>query len=146
MLSQASYVLTTQLTAALEDVGITPRSFCLMKTAMNGEFTQSELAKAVGLDKTTMVVTVDELEAAGLARRQPSAEDRRVRVIAVTKAGARKVAQAEAIVDQVHDEVLSALPAGDRKRFLESLGRLVDERLCEAAECTHRVRRRRAPG
>ena len=36
---------------------------------MTGAYTQTELARLIGLDKTTMVVTVDELEAAGLAKR-----------------------------------------------------------------------------
>ena len=62
---------------------------------MRGEYTQTELARIVGLDKTTMVVTLDELEAAGLAERRPSATDRRARVVAVTKAGERKVRQAD---------------------------------------------------
>ena len=96
LLSQASYVLATQMTAALEKVGISPRSYCVLSTAMTGEFTQIDLAHAVGLDKTTMVVTIDELEAAGLAKRRQASDDRRARIIAVTKAGERKVAQAEA--------------------------------------------------
>ena len=57
---------------------------------MTGEFTQTEIARMVGLDKTTMVVTVDELEAAGLAERRPSSTDRRARVIEVTKDGGCK--------------------------------------------------------
>jgi MarR family transcriptional regulator for hemolysin len=35
----------------------------------------------------THVVTVDELEKAGLAERRPSSRDRRARVISVTEAG-----------------------------------------------------------
>ena len=93
LLSQASYALATELTAALEDLGISPRSHCVLSTAMTGELTQTELAQAVGLDKTTMVVTIDELETAGLAERRPSQTDRRARVIGVTKAGQRKVAR-----------------------------------------------------
>ena len=143
LLSQASHVLATKLTAALEDQGITPRSFCLLSTAMTGDFTQTELAQAVGLDKTTMVVTMDELEAAGLARRVPSAKDRRVRVIAVTKDGERKVAAAERIVDGVHEDALSALPARERKVFVDALVRLVSDHLAHPAACSRPVRRRK---
>jgi DNA-binding MarR family transcriptional regulator len=142
LLSRASHVLHTELTAALEDIGISPRSFCLLSSAMTGEHTQIELANAVGLDKTTMVVTLDELEEAGLAKREPSSHDRRARVVKVTKTGERKVAQAEEIVRRLQEEVLDGLPAGDRKAFLESLSRLVSERLCTPAECAKPVRRR----
>jgi DNA-binding MarR family transcriptional regulator len=146
LLSQASYVLTTQLTAALEKVGVSPRAYCVLSTAMTGEFTQIELAQAVGLDKTTMVVTLDELEAAGLAQRLPSSEDRRARVIAVTPAGKRKVAKAEQIVDRVHADVLAALPARERQPFVEALNGLVCDRLSTPAECAQPVRRRAARG
>jgi MarR family transcriptional regulator for hemolysin len=140
LLSQASYVLTTQLTAALEELGISPRSFCLLNSAMDGEYTQIELAHAVGLDKTTMVVTLDELEEEGLAKRVPSSEDRRARVVKVTKTGERKVAQGEEIVERIQEELLSELPAGDRKAFLGSLTRLVEE--ATPAACSKPVRRR----
>ena len=102
----------------------------------------TELAKMVGLDKTTMVVTLDELEAAGLAERRPSPNDRRARVIAVTKAGARKLREAEAIGDAIRDDVLSVLPAGERKAFLGALTKLVGDRLAEPVPCAHPVRRR----
>ena len=82
LLSRASHGLTTEFTAALEDVGISPRQHAVLTTAMTGELTQTEIARMVGLDKTTMVVTVDELEKAGLAERRPSSSDRRARVIA----------------------------------------------------------------
>jgi MarR family transcriptional regulator, transcriptional regulator for hemolysin len=142
LLSQASYALTTELTAALEGLGISPRSFCVLSSAMGGEHSQTELAQAVGLDKTTMVVTVDELEAAGLAKRLPSAEDRRARMIAVTKAGERKVAKAQEVVDRIHADVLAAIPARERKAFLDALTQLVCGRLSEATACAQPVRRR----
>src|ERR1700749_4237374 len=88
LLSRASHGLTLEFTAALEQLGISPRDHAVLFTAMTGEFTQSEIARMVGLDKTTMVVTVDELEAAGLAERRPSSTDRRGRAIVVADAGA----------------------------------------------------------
>jgi MarR family transcriptional regulator, transcriptional regulator for hemolysin len=142
LLSHASHVLKTHMTAALEEVGISPRAYHVLATAMTAGFTQIELAQAVGLDKTTMVVTIDQLEAAGLAKRLPSTEDRRARVISVTKAGQRKVAQAEEIVDRVQAEVLGELPPRERKAFLESLARLVGDRLAKPAVCAQPVRRR----
>ena len=124
LLSQASHVLKTELTAALEDLGVSPRAHHVLHTAMGGEYTQTELARIVGLDKTTMVVTLDELEAAGLAERTPSATDRRTRVVAVTKAGADKVRQAEEIAARIQADVLDALPAGERQALYSGLRRL----------------------
>lgn len=142
LLGRASHALTTELTAALEKKGMSPRAHSVLATAMTGEYTQGEVARAVGLDKTTMVVTLDELEAAGLAERRPSPGDRRVRVIAVTPAGRRKVREAEAIMDRVREDVLSSLSADDRSAFLRALGTLACGRLSEPVACEHAVRRR----
>ena len=142
LLSQASYVLTTELTAGLEELGVSPRAHAVLVAALSGEHSQIELARMVGLDKTTMVVTLDELEAAGLAERRPSAEDRRARVVAVTQAGERKVREAERIIGRIHADVLAQLPERERKVFVGALGRLVGGRLSQPAVCAHPVRRR----
>jgi len=142
LLSRASQTLTTELTAALAEAGLSPRAHCVLSTAMNGEYTQTALAQAVGLDKTTMVVTIDELEAAGLAERRPAEGDRRARIVGVTEAGRRKVAQAEDIVARIQAEVLASLPAGERDLLVDALARLVGERLGAPTPCGGAVRRR----
>ena len=145
LLSRASYALTTELTAAFEQLGISPRAHRVLGAAMTGDHTQIQVARMVDLDKTTMVVTLDELEKTGLAERRPSPADRRVRVIKVTDAGRRKVAEAEAIGDRVREDVLSVLEPAIRDVFVDALRQLVDERLSEPTPCGHRVRQRRAP-
>jgi MarR family transcriptional regulator, transcriptional regulator for hemolysin len=144
LLAQASYALATELTAALATIGITPRGFCVLSKALGEEKTQGALASESALDKTTMVVTVDELEAAGLAERRPSTTDRRVRIIAVTPEGARKVAEGQAIVDEVHRSVLEDLSPEERVGFVAGLERLASGRLAAPVEC-QRPPRRRAP-
>jgi len=142
LLSRASHALNTEMTAALEELGISPRAHAVLTTAMTGQHTQSEIARIVGLDKTTMVVTIDELEGSGLAERRPSDRDRRARVIAVTEAGRRRVKQADKILDRVREDVLGELPAEDRDSFLRALATLAGGRLAEPVTCAHPVRRR----
>jgi MarR family transcriptional regulator for hemolysin len=142
LLARANHALATELTAALADLGLSPRGYHVLAAALHGDRTQSELAEAVGLDKTTMVVTIDELEAAGLAERRPSSTDRRARVIAVTRAGADKLVEAGKVKDRVQADVLSALPAKERKVLVDALQRLVSDRLSEPVACTPPVRQR----
>jgi DNA-binding MarR family transcriptional regulator len=142
LMARASHALMTELTAALEQSGISPREHSVLVTAMTGSYTQTELARMVGLDKTTMVVTIDDLEAAGLAERRPSTTDRRARVIAVTPAGARKVRAAEKVLDAVREDVLAALSDHEREVFLRALGRLACGRLSAPVACAQSVRRR----
>jgi DNA-binding MarR family transcriptional regulator len=134
----------TEMTAALEDLGLSPRARCVLMTALEGELTQIEIARMIGVDKTTMVVTLDELERDGLAERRPSSKDRRARVIAVTAKGKAMVRKSTEVVKRVQDEVLATLPARERAALVDGLQRLVSERLAEPAQCTSPVRRRRA--
>lgn len=142
LLTQAHFNLVSEVSAALEPLGVSNRGYHVLATARSGEYTQKELAEQIGLDKTTMVVTVDELEQKGLAERKPSSTDRRARVISVTSAGERKVAQGQKIIDRIQSDVLESLPATQRKVFLESLGALVKERLSHPAEDSPPLRRR----
>ena len=71
LLAHASHVLATRMAEALQEIGLTPRMFGVLMRALNGELTQLELAQVAGLDKTTIVVIVDELEDAGYAERVP---------------------------------------------------------------------------
>ena len=142
LLSRVSHALTTKSTAALEDSGISPRGHSVLAAAMTGEYAQTELARMVGLDKTTMVVTVDDLEARGLVERRPSKRDRRARLITVTKEGRRKVEVADRVLDRVREDVLRALPEDEREVFVRALGRLACGRLAEPVPCAPPVRRR----
>ena len=142
LLTQAHFNLGSEIAAAFEPLGVTTRGHHVLATALTGEFTQKELAERIGLDKTTMVVTIDELEKGGFAERRPSTTDRRARVISVTKAGERKVRDGQAIVERIQGDVLKSLPAKERKLFLEALGALVMDRLAEPAECSPPLRRR----
>ena len=148
LLAQAHFALGSEVNEALEPLGISNRAYHVLATAEGAEYTQKDLADLIGLDKTTMVVTIDELEAAGLAERKLSETDRRARVISVTKAGERKVDEGRALVEGIQKDVLGTLSASERKVFLESLGTLVKERLSDRLICPPARRRepQRPPG
>lgn len=141
-LGHTSYVLTTELTAALSGLNVTPRNICVLRAALTGDHTQIRLADMCQLDKTTMVVTVDELEKSGLVERQPSPTDRRARIIVVTEKGVRVAGEAKAIIDDVYGDVLASLPEDIRGAFVKGLTLLADDRLSTPAQCRNAPRRR----
>jgi DNA-binding MarR family transcriptional regulator len=51
--------------------------------------TMGRLAEALACDASNVTGLVDRLESRGLVRRQPSSEDRRIKVLELTPAGAR---------------------------------------------------------
>ena len=126
LLAHASHVLATRMAEALQEIGLTPRMFGVLMRALNGELTQLELAQVAGLDKTTIVVIVDELEDAGYAERVPPPAPRRARLVRVTERGWEATEAGLEIVDRVHQEVLDALPPRQRDAFLASLTTLAD--------------------
>jgi len=142
LLRLATHALETELTASLAELGITPRAHCVLSKALDDERTQGELAELANLDKTTMVVTVDALEKAGLAERRLSGSDRRARIIAVTDAGRRMVQRADQVVAEVYEDVLASLPDGERTAFVGGLTRLVQGRLSAPVPCDRPPRRR----
>lgn len=125
LLDKASQSLTARMTSALSEVGVTPRGYCVLSKAAPGELTQGEIAEIALLDKTTMVVTMDHLEGAGLARRTPSPTDRRARIVETTKAGGEVVVKARSIIDGVYDDVLGVLSDQEREVFLDAMVKLV---------------------
>jgi DNA-binding MarR family transcriptional regulator len=142
LLYRAHWALASELTAALEPLGLSARGYHVLHAALSGEHTQSELAQMVGLDKTTMVVTVDELERTGMAERRLSPHDRRARNIAVTDAGRRKLAEAEKVKERLQADVLGELSAAEGAALIDALAKLVEGRLAEPVECTTPLRRR----
>ena len=124
LLNMAGHALSNRLSAALADVDLTPRMQCVLVHALEEERTQIQLAALADLDKTTMVATVDDLEARGLAERRPSATDRRARIIAVTDKGRAAAEEGQQIVDRVHADALGTLSAADRSSFVQALALL----------------------
>ncbi|MEU3773021.1 MarR family transcriptional regulator [Streptomyces sp. NPDC032472] len=143
LLDHTSHVLRTRMAAALSEIGLTARMHCVLVHALEEERTQIQLAEIGDMDKTTMVVTVDALEKAGLAERRPSAKDRRARIIAVTEKGAAVAAHSQEIVDRVHAEALASLAAADREALLRGLKLLAEGGLEAPSETPRPARRAR---
>jgi MarR family transcriptional regulator, transcriptional regulator for hemolysin len=114
----------TRTAEALGSVGLTPALFALLNVvgAREGAI-QQELGEALGIDRSTMVSLIDQLEGAGLARRRPSVTDRRAREIAITPKGRRLLERARGLIAQVEDEVLAGLTAPERRELLALLRR-----------------------
>jgi MarR family transcriptional regulator for hemolysin len=141
LFNSAGHAVDAELTAKLAELGTTPRVICVLGKALGQELPQSRLGELAGLDKTTMVVTMDELERAGLAERRPSKTDRRARIVAVTAAGEELLARGQKVVDAANADMLSGLPDADREVFVRCMTALVDDRLAKPTQPGPRRRR-----
>jgi DNA-binding MarR family transcriptional regulator len=107
----------------LTELGLTPpHGFSLMSLA-DGPSRMRDLAEAMNCDASYVTAVVDRLQELGLAKRQESASDRRVREVDLTAKGRRVVARLEALFnDPPADlEVLSATDRAALARILRKL-------------------------
>ena len=116
---RASHIRTAE---RLDEIGLTPPTFALLNVlgAREGAI-QQELCSVMGVDPSTMVALLDELEDAGLAERRPHPTDRRAREVLITPGGRRRLKKARELAMQVEDEVLGGLSAAQRRELLELL-------------------------
>jgi DNA-binding MarR family transcriptional regulator len=117
----------TRTAEALDSLGLTTALFALLNVlgTRDGAI-QQELGAAMSIDPSTMVSLIDQLEAAGLAKRRPHPTDRRAREVAITPKGRRVLEQARQLATQVEDEVLRGLNATERRQALALLRRALD--------------------
>ena len=121
---RASHVRAAE---ALETVGLTPALFGLLNVigAREGAI-QQELGSVMGIDRSTMVSLIDQLESASLAKRRLSATDRRAREIVITAKGRRLLERARGMISETEDEVLGGLTAAERSELVRLLRRALD--------------------
>jgi DNA-binding MarR family transcriptional regulator len=112
----------TRFAAALESIALTPALFGVLNVlgARDGAI-QQEIALSMGIDPSTMVSLIDELESAGLAKRRPDPTDRRAREVTITPKGRRLLDRARRMATQVEGEVLRGLKEPERRQLLTLL-------------------------
>src|SRR4051812_14785731 len=113
--------------STLATVGLSPALFGLLNVigAREGAI-QQELGAAMGVDPSTVVSLIDQLEGAGLAKRRPSPRDRRAREVTITPKGRRTLERARRMILEIEDEVLGGLSGSERSRLLSLLRRALE--------------------
>jgi len=103
------------------ELGLRPASFGALR-ALDRPRTMSEIAAVLHCDNSNVTGIVDGLEEKGLATRQPSPDDRRVKLIALTAEGRRVRARLNRAVAKP-PRWIEALSEADRRTLAAILGR-----------------------
>ena len=112
----------TRTATALETIGLTPALFAVLSYLQANEGAiQQQIGTAMGIDPSTMVSLVDQLEGADLARRRPLPQDRRAREVLITAKGRRALKRARELAAEVEDDVLQGLSADERRELVALL-------------------------
>ena len=89
----------------------------------NPGITQSRLAEAVGLDRSTLVPVLDELERRGLMERRRG-QDRRTNGLHLTLAGKRLLSRVKRQIYVHEDRMVSGMRIGERDQLVKLLAKL----------------------
>jgi DNA-binding MarR family transcriptional regulator len=87
---------------------------------------QQELESAMLIDANSVVLLLNELEAAGLSVRRRDPHDRRRHLVEITESGKAALERAEKARESIEDEVLADLSAEDRATLRQLLRRVLD--------------------
>ena len=105
---------------------IAPGQFgVLVLIAANPGLSQSALARAVGVERSTMVEVIDRLQARGLLERRRSAADRRSYALGLSAAGRRLLARLKPMVRRHERRVTKRLDDAEKATLIGLLRRLL---------------------
>jgi len=109
----------------LAPLGVNVRELAVLLLLADREpESQQQVAQRLGVDRTTMVGLLDELEAKALVARRPDAEDRRRNVVELTDLGRVTLSQGIQASDQAEKQLLADLSQADARRLRELLTRV----------------------
>lgn len=86
----------------------------------------TRLSAVIAFDRSTLGSVIERLEAKKLVDRKPSNEDKRVKLLYLTKAGAAMLRDIMPSVEKAQARMLQPLKPADRKVLLALLTQLVD--------------------
>src|SRR5207248_6995506 len=88
--------------------------------------TQQELENVLFMDANSVVLILNELEAAQFSIRRRDPQDRRRHIVELTPSGRRALDRADSARENLEDDLLAALSAEERKTLLKLVQRVLD--------------------
>jgi DNA-binding MarR family transcriptional regulator len=125
LLSRMGIVATKQFSERLEELGLNTRMWGALNVLdAEGAITQHALGRCTGIDPSSMVATIDELERRGLVERRPHPTDRRAHALHITELGLQTLANGRKLAREAQDRLLAPLSTEEREQLHELLLRL----------------------
>lgn len=123
-LRRAQAVVFDDFMRSMAESRITPGQFgVLAMIEANPGISQSALARALGIERSTMVAVLDELEARGLAERRTARHDRRSYALGLTAKGGALLSALKPKVRRHDRRIAGDLNRAERQRLITLLRR-----------------------
>src|SRR4029077_6629276 len=133
LLTQISKALHRRTTEEL--LGMRLKAFMVLgHVRERGGVSQQELDAAMLMDANTVVLLLNELEAAGFSIRRRDANDRRRHVVEITKAGQIALERAEKARESLEEEMTRGLSDAERATLRRLLAEVLEDLVRAAPE------------
>lgn len=128
LLNQAHRLARAAANEAMRPEGVELRHLSVLGyVSRNGPQRQHQVGEALGLDKSTLVRIIDDLEAQGFAERTRATDDRRAYEVSITPDGERRLRVAWEHANAAMADLLSPLTPEEHTKLHELLERFVDQ-------------------
>jgi DNA-binding MarR family transcriptional regulator len=97
----------------------------LMRLGRADGISMGEMARGIGCDPSYITALVDDLDERGLARREPSPDDRRVKIIVLTETGRKLAAEIDATLS-IPPAAFSLLSDAELRQLRDLLDKVLD--------------------
>jgi DNA-binding MarR family transcriptional regulator len=97
----------------------------LMRLGKQDGVSMGDMARGIGVDPSYITALVDDLDARGLARREPAPYDRRVKIIVLTEAGRAVAADIDQVLS-VPPAAFSGLSQAELRQLRDLLDKVVE--------------------
>lgn len=125
-LRRAQVAVFQDFAEMLAEFAVTPGQFGVLEIiASNTGLSQTELARAIGIDRSTMVAVIDALEGRGLVVRAPAPSDRRSYALRLSESGRAALRKMEERVRAHERRIARDLSPKEQALLIELLKRLL---------------------
>lgn len=109
----------------LTPLGLTVQMCGVMNLLAEGPISQQGLGEQLGIDRTTVVELIDDLEKQGVVERRRNPADRRSYALHLTTRGRSVQKRAARAFDAAAEEVFSPLRPGEQRELADMLKRII---------------------
>jgi DNA-binding MarR family transcriptional regulator len=127
LLKRLGYAIKERTMEAFEERGANPYQHGILCSLSESRAeTQSQIADALGYDRSWLVGLLDELEDEGLIERKPDPADRRRNVVTLKPEGEARLLELRDVSKRVEDEFLTPLSKTERQQLHGLLQKLAE--------------------
>ncbi|MFI5845753.1 MarR family winged helix-turn-helix transcriptional regulator [Catenuloplanes sp. NPDC051500] len=130
LLAGRGAVASARVRDALATEGLTMRSVFTLRHLADGPVNQQTLIDLLGVDPSSLVGVLNELEGLGLASRQRDTADRRRHIVTLTPKGAATLQAVDDVLDKADNDLFGALSPRERDQLNRLLIKVADTASC----------------